>query len=108
MPNFSLSHKRVKVLARMRIGRLAAREKAAGGRLRQRRRDPAQGPPDFAMKFEPGSNLGWQARERNAPAQARWLRGVQELSDEVVHGIFGGGTGPSCGRRAGAGARTIR
>ena len=31
------------------------------------------------------------------PLRARRLRGLQELSDEVVHGIFGGGTGPSAG-----------
>src|SRR5205807_7058590 len=32
--------------------RLVAGEKPAVGRLRQRRRDPAQGLPDFALKFE--------------------------------------------------------
>ena len=30
------------------------------------------------------------------------------FGDEVVHGIFGGGTGPSGGRRAGAGARALQ
>jgi hypothetical protein len=54
MPNFSLPHKRVKVLARMRIGRLATGEKPAIRGLRQRRPDPAQGLPDFAMKFQSG------------------------------------------------------
>src|SRR3954454_24223003 len=34
--------------------RITAGEKPAGGRLRQRCRDPAQGPPDFAMKYWPG------------------------------------------------------
>src|SRR6185436_6021470 len=52
MPNFCLSHKRVKVLACMRIGAWRPGEKPAGGPLRQRRRDPAQGLPDFALKFE--------------------------------------------------------
>jgi len=36
----------------MRIGAWRPGEKPAGGSLRQRRRDPAQGLPDFALKFE--------------------------------------------------------
>ena len=101
MPNFCLSHKRVKVLARMRIGALRGGEKPASGRLRQRRRDPAQGPPDFAMKFGPGR----QARERNAPAAARRLRGLQELSAmKLFTGSLAAGLVLAGGRRAGAGA----
>src|SRR4051812_38813077 len=52
MPNFCLSHKRMKVLSEHADRRLAAVEKTAGAGLRRRRPDPAQGPPDFAMKFE--------------------------------------------------------
>src|SRR3954468_20438356 len=75
MPNFCLSHKRVKVLSEHADRRFVAGKKPAGGRLRQRCRDLAQGPPDFPMKYWLGP-----AGERNAPAQARWLRGLQELS----------------------------
>src|SRR5438132_395403 len=74
MPNFSLSHKRVKVVARMRIGRLATGEKTARRGLRQRRRDPAQGLPDFAMK------LGLRLTSEGAKSSRLWPcgRGLQE------------------------------
>src|ERR1700687_62968 len=50
MPNFFLSHKRAKV-----AGRMARPFRLVGGRvapdLKQTRRDPAQGPPDSAMRL---------------------------------------------------------
>jgi hypothetical protein len=53
MPNFFLSYKRAGV-----AGRIAAGPGGGDGRLvpdlRQMRRDPAQGPPDSAMKLLPG------------------------------------------------------
>ena len=55
MPNFCLSYKRAKVLARMHMRRLGRRKtktlRLALG-LRQARPDPAQGLPDFATKFD--------------------------------------------------------
>jgi hypothetical protein len=49
MPNFFLSYKRVKVAGRSSPGaNLVAPD------LKQTRRDPAQGPPDLAMKFRSG------------------------------------------------------
>src|SRR5689334_23550828 len=100
MPNFYLSHKRVKVPAGMRIGALAAGEKAAGGRLRQARRDPC--PRTARIRKEIWA--GRLARERNAPAAGLVATGLTgAFGDEVFHGIFGGGTGPPGGQRAGAG-----
>src|SRR5206468_11984906 len=57
------------------------------------------------MKFVSGSG---KRESEMLPLGPGRLRGLQELSDEVVHGIFSGGTGPSGGQRAGAGARAIR
>src|SRR5882672_2609715 len=66
MPNFSLSYKRVKVLASMADP--CRRQK--GPQRPQTRRDPAQGPPDFAMKLRSGT-AGQEGE--NAPG-----RGQQE------------------------------
>jgi hypothetical protein len=48
MPNFFLSHKHVKV-----AGCPASGADLLAPVLKQTRRDPAQGPPDLAMKFQP-------------------------------------------------------
>src|SRR4051812_7348527 len=74
MPNFCLSHKRVKVLARMRIGALRP------GKTRRRAfaaAVPRSGPRTARFRNEILARAG---RRANAPAQARWLRGLQELS----------------------------
>ena len=76
MPNFCLSHKRVKVLARMRIG--------ACGRGKTRRRGvcgsgAAIRPKDRRIS-QRNIGSGRQARGRNAPVHVRRLRGLQELS----------------------------
>src|SRR6185295_11373770 len=56
------------------------------------------------MKYWPGR----QASERNAPAQGSVAAGLTgAFGDEVFHGIFGGGTGPSGGQRAGADTRAL-
>jgi hypothetical protein len=53
MPNFFLSHKRVKVAGSPAYGRWDHADGLAPD-LKQTRRDPAQGPPDSATKFQPG------------------------------------------------------
>src|SRR6185312_15668513 len=58
MPNFSLSHKRVKVLARMRIRAANAAGKTPTRSLRPARPDPAQGLPNFVRKLGPGRQMG--------------------------------------------------
>src|SRR4051812_47029509 len=76
MPNFCLSHKRVKVLARMRIGRLGRGKNLLAGVCG--RGAPIR-PKDCRISPR-NSSPGWQARAKKCPAQARWLRGLQELS----------------------------
>jgi hypothetical protein len=60
----------------MQIGAWPAWGKTASGDLRQRRPDPAQGLPDFALKFQPGP----AGESKKCFASARRLRGLQELS----------------------------
>ena len=89
--------------------------RSAAPDLRQTRRDPAQGPPDFPMRFlAPGMKEnsppgdGQQGGEKRSRPKV-WNAGLTgAMGDEVVHGIFSGGTGPSGGQRAGAGAGALR
>src|SRR5947208_4695420 len=76
MPNFSLPHKRVKVLARMRIGCLATGKNRKPGFAAAA---PRSGPRTAGFRHEIPVRAGRRER-KNAPDQARWLRGVQELS----------------------------
>jgi hypothetical protein len=68
MPNFFLSYKRAGVAGGLRVQRAMTGYLAPN--LKQTRRDPAQGPPDSAMKLLPGP------RGENAPGrgalQERW------------------------------------
>jgi hypothetical protein len=67
MPNFFLSYKHAKVAGRMHVRqprRLAGRTGFAAPDLKQTRRDPAQGPPESAMKLLPGQ------RSENAPGRS--------------------------------------
>jgi hypothetical protein len=66
MPNFFLSHKRVKVAGRFT---LTHRRQDAIPDLRQTRRDPAQGPPESTAKLPAGTErnaLGAEHREQSA------------------------------------------
>src|SRR6202051_2064708 len=63
MPNFFLSHKRVKVACRACSADMEGR---AARDLRQTRRGPAQGPPESVV------NLGCGTRGENAPGVGRW------------------------------------
>jgi hypothetical protein len=67
MPNFFLSYKRAKVAGRMHVRqprRPAGRTGFAAPDLKQTRRDPAQGPPESAVKLLPGQ---WS---ENAPGRS--------------------------------------
>src|SRR5262245_7226763 len=70
MPNFCLSHKRVKVPARMRLRALRLREK---GRL------PRSGPRTARFRKEIWAGPAGE-RAKCSSRQARRLRGLQELS----------------------------
>jgi hypothetical protein len=70
MPNFFLSHKRMKV-----AGRMAGPPSDRAGRapdLKQTRRDPAKGPPDSAVRFAAGK------KSENALALGVYLGRLQE------------------------------
>ena len=86
MPNFCLSHKRVKVLARMADRRFHAGKTAAPD-LRQTRPDPAQGPPEFAeLKHSDSAPVARERKRSGSESRGTGLTGA--FGDEVVHGIF--------------------
>ena len=75
MPNFSLSHKRVKVAGRMTRPLPAAWAVTASCGFCQRRRDPAQGPPDSLTNLHAGKRA--KMLERGVVAGA--------MGDEAIH-----------------------
>src|SRR3954468_5881808 len=81
------------------------------GREKTRRRAfaaavPRSGPRTAGFPNEILARAGRRTKCARSGPVAAGLTGA--FGDEVFHGIFGGGTGPSGGQRAGAGARALR